>query len=101
MAVTYIEVEPEILNKDAQEIAEKTKTAQAVLLGLVEEMEELNAMWSGRANEAFKLQFRSDVELVQQVLERINKLSECMSYASGEYKKCEFEVKTLVESIKI
>lgn len=101
MAVTYIEIETEQLKRDTQELLENRQRAVSVLNEMVQEIEELNTMWSGRANRAFQIQFVKDVSMMEQLLERIQKLAECMEYAASEYEKCENEVKTLVDSIQI
>lgn len=101
MAITYIEIETEQLNKDTQELLENKQRAESILNEMVQEIEELNTMWSGKANMAFRLQFSKDVEVMRGVLEKMQKLADCMEYASTEYVKCENEVKALVDSIKI
>lgn len=101
MAVTYIEVETEQLKRDTQELLENRQKAENVLKEMVQEIEELNTMWSGKANRAFRIQFAADVAMMQELLEKMKKLAECMEYASTEYVRCENEVKTLVDSIKI
>lgn len=101
MAVTYIEIETEQLKRDTQELLENRQRAVSVLNEMVQEIEELNTMWSGRANRAFRIQFVKDVSMMEQLLERIQKLAECLEYAASEYEKCENEVKTLVDSIQI
>ena len=68
---------------------------------MVQDIEELNTMWSGKANLAFCTQFSKDVELMNELLNKMQKLAECMEFASGEYVRCENEVKSLVDSIKI
>lgn len=101
MAITYIEIETDQLKRDSQELFENKQHAETILNEMVQEIEELNTMWSGRANLAFRMQFNKDVELMRELLEKMKKLSECMDYASEEYVRCENEVKTLVDSIRI
>ncbi len=101
MAVTYIEIETEQLKRDTQELLENRQRAVTVLKEMVQEIEELNTMWSGKANRAFRTQFAKDVSSMEQLLEKIQKLAECMEYAASEYGRCESEVKTLVDSIRI
>lgn len=101
MAITYIEIETEQLKRDTQELLENKQKAETVLNEMVGEIEELNAMWSGKANMAFRTQFNKDVELMKALLEKMQKLAGCMDFASAEYAKCENEVKSLVDSIRI
>ena len=101
MAITYIEIETDQLKRDTQELRENKQQVEAVLNEMVQEIEELNTMWSGRANMAFRNQFSKDVQLMQELLERMQKLGDCMEFAANEYIRCENEVKSLVDSIKI
>lgn len=101
MAVTYIEIETGQLKRDTQELSENRQRAETVLKEMVQEIEELNTMWSGKANRAFRIQFATDVALMQELLEKMKKLAECMEFASTEYDRCETEVRTLVDSIRI
>lgn len=101
MAVQYIEIDTDQLKRDTQELLENKQYAEAVLNEMVQDIEELNTMWSGKANQAFRTQFGKDVELMRELLAKMDKLAECMEFAAGEYVRCENEVKTLVDSIKI
>lgn len=101
MAITYIEIETEQLKRDTQELLENKQKAEKVLSEMTEEIEELNAMWSGQANLAFRTQFNKDVTLMRELLAKMQQLAECMDFASSEYAKCENEVKSLVDNIKV
>lgn len=101
MAITYIEIETDQLRRDTQELLDNKKYAEVVLNEMVQDIEELNIMWSGKANLAFRNQFAKDVRLMNELLDKMQKLAECMEFASGEYVRCENEVKSLVDSIKI
>lgn len=101
MSITYVEIETGQLKRDTQELLENRQRAVAVLNEMVQEIEKLNGMWSGKANRAFRIQFEKDVMIMEELLEKMQKLAECMEYAAAEYEKCENEVKTLVDSIQI
>lgn len=101
MSVNYIEIDTEQLKRDMQELLNGEKNAESALQEMVQEVNELNTMWSGKANRAFRVQFSKDIELMSELLEKIKRLAECMEFASTEYVKCEVEVKDLVDNIKI
>lgn len=98
---TYIEIDTEQLKRDTQELQSNEKSAESALQEMVQEVNELNTMWSGKANQAFRTQFNKDVELMTELLEKMKRLAECMEFASTEYVKCEQEVRTLVDGIRI
>lgn len=101
MAVSYIEIDTEQLKRDTQELIENRNSAETALKEMIQEIEELNAMWSGKANRAFRVQFNNDVTLMYELLNKMDKLADCMEYAEREYVKCENEVRTMVDSIRI
>lgn len=101
MAVMYMEIDVSQLNSDIRSLKEGTEQAKKNLNSMLQEMEELNAMWQGRANQAFREQVEKDKAAIEKLLERLTYLSECMDYASGEYMRCENEVKDAVEAIRI
>ena len=101
MAISYIEIDTGQLNKDIGDLDADIKRAEKTLTDMVQEMEELNSMWQGQANMAFRVQFQNDNVMMQELLEEMIKLEECMRYASSEYVKCENEVKDMVDSIRI
>lgn len=101
MAANYIEVDPAQLNADIRELEENTAKAKASFEALKAELGELNTMWKGRANMAFCAQLRKDYSIMDKLLHRMDKLSDCMEHADREYVKCEQAVKSTVESIKI
>lgn len=101
MAVSYIEIDTSQLNRDIQELEAGTEKARLALEEMLTELEELNSMWKGAANEAFRSQVRQDQSFMLDVLERLERLGECMTYASKEYVRCEGEVQDIVNSIQI
>lgn len=101
MAVSYIEIDTEQLKRDTQELIENRNHAEAALKEMIQEIEELNTMWSGKANRAFRVQFTNDVTQMNELLDKMDKLADCMEYAEREYVKCENEVRSMVDSIRI
>lgn len=101
MAVTYIEIDTEQLNRDIQELEQVTARAESSLEGMMNEIGELNAMWKGQANWAFRTQMGKDQSIMTELLNEMKRLAECMTFASQEYVRCENEVKSAVDSIRI
>lgn len=99
--ITYVEVDTERLNRDIQELNESLAKVQGSLVSMMEEIEEMNGMWTGRANLAFRLQVNRDRELMEALISETRHLSECMAYAGNEYVRCENDVKSAVEAIRI
>lgn len=101
MAITYIEVDTALLKADVEELETNTANARKSLESLAAELEELNTMWSGRANMAFRKQANSDCAAMENMLREMDKLAECMKHAGKEYENCENNVKSAVDGIRI
>lgn len=99
--ITYIEVDTNQLDQDVDELEVNIHAVQKTLKKLQEEFEELNAMWTGDANLAFRKQIASDMTALEEIIEEVKKIHKCMKHASKEYVKCEGDVSDLVKKIAI
>lgn len=97
----YIEIDTVQLNADIRELEQNTAKAKASLEAVICEMEELNAMWKGAANEAFQKQVAQDCRIMNTLISNMEKLADCMEHAGREYEKCEQAVKENVDRIAI
>lgn len=101
MAITYIEIDTELLQADINELEANVEKARKSLDSLNAELEELNTMWKGAANTAFRSQTNDDYNIMDNLLQEMSKLADCMTHAKSEYIKCEKEVKSAVSDIRI
>lgn len=101
MSIQYIEIDTVQLNEDINELREKILRTRSALSNMQSEFEELNSMWTGRANTVFRSQVAKDCNLMDSVLDTMGKLAECMENAKSEYVRCEQSVKNTVNSIRI
>lgn len=101
MAITYVEIDTSMLQTDIKELEENIVRVQSSLEGLKTELNELNTYWQGSANIVFRAQVSKDYSFMEEVLQEMNKLKECMVHAGREYGKCEEEVLSTVNNIRI
>jgi WXG100 family type VII secretion target len=101
MAITYIEIDTAQLDKDTVQLENSIDSVRKALDALQTEFEELNGMWEGTANLAFRVQVASDEEALSEMLSEMQKLADCMQNASKEYVKCEDAVHNMVDNIRI
>lgn len=99
--ITYMEINTAQLNADIRELEAGTVKVRNSLQGLKGEMEELNGMWKGQANMAFRRQVKLDCSLISALLEKMDRLAGCMAYAANEYVRCEQEIKNALDDIRI
>ncbi len=62
---------------------------------------ELDMMWDGPANIAFQAAFKKDQKDMEEMCNIIEKMIASMSMSKTEYEKCESDVNTIIDSIRI
>ncbi|MBO5474620.1 MAG: WXG100 family type VII secretion target [Lachnospiraceae bacterium] len=65
------------------------------------QIQELDTMWDGPANDKFKEQFAMDYINAKEMCATVQSLSECMQYAKEQYDNCENQVNGIVAAIRI
>lgn len=101
MSIQYIEIDTAQLNADIGELKANISKAKGSLESMKSELDQLNVMWTGKANMAFRSQVTKDYNLMTSMLATMEKLAECMENAKREYTRCEQSVKNTVNSIQI
>lgn len=101
MNISYIEVNTQSLERDAQELSGYIESASGCLKGLLETAKAVNADWEGAANAMFINRLAEDMEFLGEVLKETSELAECMGFAGQEYVKCENDVANVIEAVRI
>ena len=101
MAIQEITVDMSLLKNTVEtlngQLAELTKGMNDIF----QDIAEMDRMWDGEANNAFKQQFEIDHQMMNDMFETIRSIIDCYDFAEREYTKCEDEVYGIVHSIKI
>lgn len=101
MAGGFIEVDTQLLQRDENSLNEKLGVVRKSLERVYGQMEELDAMWDGPANEAFRQQFAQDREQFEAICKEVQELINSVGHACKEYNRCEAQVKAAVSAISI
>lgn len=101
MANQEITVNTDTLASDIAELSTTLGTARKMLDDMFLQIQELDAMWDGPANEEFNRQFVNDHENAKGMCATIQSLIECMEYAKEQYNSCENQVNSIVSAISI
>lgn len=101
MSISYMEIDTQQLRTDIRSLEDNIGRLEKSLENMMSDLEGLNAMWTGRANQAFRAQVSQDRSFMEDTLRHLIRLTECMTYAEKEYVRCENEVKSLADSIRI
>ena len=97
----YIEAATEPLSADKGTMEAELNAVCAELQQLFQEMEGLDSMWDGPASQAFAVQFQTDYQIMQDIIENLKGFIQCMQYAADEYNKCENTIAELISAIRI
>lgn len=101
MANQEIAVNTGTLASDIAELNGALETARKVLNDMFTQIQELDAMWDGPANDEFNRQFVSDHENAKGMCATVQSLIGCMEYAKEQYNSCENQVNGIVSAINI
>lgn len=101
MASQEITVNTFTLAGDIDALRTTLQIARKQLDDMFTQIAELDTMWDGPANEAFKAQFNLDYETTKNLCETVESIIACMEFAKEQYNTCENEVNGIVSSISI
>ena len=101
MADVFIEVDTVQLERDRGTLVEQLGEMRKILSRVYEQMEELDGMWDGPANEMFRNQFNSDRQNFEAACQEVQSLIDSFANAKQEYEKCEDQVGAAVAVIRI
>lgn len=89
----------EIMNSDVNHIREELEVARKMIDKTYVAVEELNAMWEGNANAAFRAEFAKDQEGMLELCEIIEEITQSMQESRDDYRKTDEEVNELIQSL--
>jgi len=101
MANREIAINTSTLAGDISELQNALGNARNALTQMFNHLTELDAMWDGSANDAFRKQFANDYENAKNLCNTIDSLLGNMRYAREQYDACENEVNSIVSAISI
>lgn len=101
MNIEKIRVDTEQLKKDRESVKANLEMIKKEIKSIYGEVKELDAMWDGSANEAFKKQFNNDYTTINEILSEISKFIGKMDYARYKYESCEQSISEMIRKIRV
>lgn len=101
MSFREIAVNTENLGRDIESLRGLLRDLKTNKDKMVQEIEELNVMWKGPANEIFVKQFGLDCASFDFLYKTIEEMITAMEHAKREYEQCDNKVNNLVSAIRI
>ena len=74
--------------------------AEGALKNMFQEIQTLNSMWKGAANQAFNVQFAQDYSTMEELISMMKQYAESLEYAAAEYETCENQVLETVRTLR-
>ena len=97
----YIAVNIETLEQDIKDLEETLASIRGEMNGMFESVSELDKMWDGPANAVFVQQFLTDKGIFEDLCESVDGIIDSMNNAKTTYRKCEANVKSEIDKIKV
>ncbi len=101
MTVNEIEINTGMLNRTISDMRGDMEIIKKSAEDIYTEIQELDAMWDGPANQAFQTQFNADRNGFLTMCNQIEAYIRKMELAKNEYDKCENKVEMLIHTIKV
>ncbi len=96
-----IGVNTDTLRSQVENLRTEIGQAESEMAKMYEAVQELDGMWDGPANEAFKTQFLDDKEFMEELCKTVREIIGSMDNARTEYEVCESAVRQLIDEIRI
>lgn len=96
-----IKINTKTLSNDTESLQKHLNQVQKKIEAMLDDVSEMNNMWSGSANDAFNRAFQEDIKLL---MELSNSLQEIIYYeatARKEYDDCENKIASLIASMSV
>ncbi|MDD6619665.1 MAG: WXG100 family type VII secretion target [Eubacteriales bacterium] len=94
------EVDVQRLGNDVEDARQNLQFLQSNLNKMFSDLQELDTMWDGDANEAFKVQVEVDREFMTDVCKNLKRILDSMDFAKAEYNRSENSVLSAVRSLR-
>lgn len=101
MAVSKIKINTSTLKKDTESISQALKDIRKKIKAMQSDVNALNGMWVGDANEAFNKAFQDDITDLGLICDNIQNVIDYEQKAKSEYDTCEEKVSDLINSITV
>lgn len=89
------------MGRDAQELENMLQKCRKAISDMIDQMNQLDAMWDGDASEVYKLVFTADMKTCEEVCDILEKMINNMDDAKNKYNKAVSNVGDIVASIRV
>lgn len=101
MNIEKIKVDTNQLQRDRKSLKTDLHQIKSEISNIYQDVQELDVMWDGSANDEFRKQFRNDYNIIQDILADMDKYIGKIDFAIGKYENCEKTIGDIINKIRI
>ena len=101
MNIEKIKVDTNQLQKDRQSLKVDLHHIKNEITDIYQEVQELDSMWDGSANDEFRKQFRNDYNLIQEIIREMEKYIGKIDFSIRKYESCENSIDEIINKIRV
>ena len=101
MGCGYVRVNSTALANDVDNIKSSLERISMAVDEMYDQVNVLNSMWKGTANSAFQEKFAGDYQDIKSFIEEIKDFADKLENDRREYERCERDVISMIESVRI
>ncbi len=97
--MSYLKVDTGALMHDVQSVEDKIGIIDSKFVSMYNDVNALNGMWKGMANQKFTESFSNDYQAIKEFMEELKKYAARLEDDRNAYHSCENNVIGMVENI--
>lgn len=101
MSHEQIAVNTDTLRNDITSMKEALSRIETQYKKMYEKIRELDSMWEGKTHDMFMTQVQKDNTDMEEMCNTISQLLECYTFADNEYVRCESQVSSIINAIRL
>jgi len=100
-SITNLEIETHRLQSDINSLKSHLKGMRQTGDRMMANINALSSMWEGPAKNIFTAQFQTDYETLKSMADTLDDLIKSLEYAKEQYEKCENNVASIINAIRV
>ena len=98
--MSMIRTDDSMMERDQEQFQEIIQEFFRAQKAMITQMEELSLMWKGPSKDVFMKQFQNDCLYLDDLKKELEAIKDAMACAKAEYRNCDGNVRSLVDSLK-
>ncbi len=100
-SISVIEINTDQLNTDIKRLQNQLSQTRSHITRLKSQMDSMNSMWQGAANQTMQQRFRQDHDRMQNLCRMLEELIRVLESIRQAYDRCEGDVRDVVNALRV